>query len=1259
MKRSGATLIEIAIAAGVVGIMVLGFALFQTATVKANQTERDRAFAQQKCMQMMEELKAKVAGDANTALDDYGQADTTYSFMLTTDQTVVNGNIPSTPLSDNVAEKAGYRFVRQIWVRPLPRDKGARQVTVRVFRSDGKNTPSVKAGAIPLASLANIFKSTPNIVMPTQQYDIYSIGCIENSLGKTAYCAYPWADAIESYQNASINYLSTATSGLSMVIRPIRIASYGRDTYYSPVQNDHDYWTWYYDHSKSALIWNYWNTPLNEVYFRPGHTDWWNILAPGYAQSSYWYTPTTPDGAEPTVPTRFAVKHGNTAAHLYENQPFYTYADQYNHAVRYYENIEKEYLRAGKSQGGVGVPNPYLGTQWATSRWYPDTYEVTLRGLLDEMLEGKRKNAIVVNNHGSLFPFIPMRNYSDAAKVPDHESDLTTLASQWGVTAASASDAKDGSHCRLVTHPRALEYGANDVVELRVYPHLDDPGYINTLSGGGGTGEPPAAYRNGMIVLRGMRDYLADWNSSGGPEKDVEVQVCAGIHGVWPGGDTYQDYDMKLFNDVFAHPKPIVDDATFYNAGNGVWQMDAYRWVRAWPDTGSLRPTDSTPPVNGKAVGKLGKGTVIPYHQYDAASYVDSVTIQNGANAALGLQDGDVIIKLKNLNYTPDKMNGYNNKGTNPCKYGLDKDMTLFGMNYFPDAELPDLTEGYSDPDKQPRNSARVRILFKTKAPKAVEVLTTIGDDPNLLHHQAPNRERTWVWVGTSAPETERYQLIGDPRHNPYADTRDNGLYNRYFDNLTTDAYINLDETKFDPDWNRFAGTADGWGPNVNSKGRVDCDVPRYFELWRKALLTANAMLALPTTDAFQVIALGGEYGSWTPGWNLTHSKKPMTGETNKGAIYDEWMNPTLVGSKDKKWCAKPWLGEMYPDDEWSNWYTSGNIASGDYRHYEYQDLDAFKNQFPGNNAFKRTKYLDHWGPMSFFNATTQFAYKDADGTATIAGNKLPNPTDGRAVSSDLKALLTETIHTYRSFSWNDGSVTPPDDWGGTEASNNRTTLASGLASSTNNAYYLAKDGQKAVAPFTMTRGNNSAYFMAFAPHFQWTGANDPYTAMRAFDACVLQGFLDMAAPNLTSTTSRLRLLPRVNVTKPEDDALVSGNACAIEWTPEWTRWDGQPYSRQFATYGTDGTQPTLSYIVKYSEDGKYWRFSDGTYCSNQVGPYARYVASKASSVPALTLSTAGFKSKQYQVRVEAWRVDPGYETTHHSYAQFSINYTK
>ena len=68
MKRLGMTLVEVSMAAAIIGVVVLGFSLFQVAAMKSNQHDRERAFALQKAAQIMEELKAKVAADAKTTL---------------------------------------------------------------------------------------------------------------------------------------------------------------------------------------------------------------------------------------------------------------------------------------------------------------------------------------------------------------------------------------------------------------------------------------------------------------------------------------------------------------------------------------------------------------------------------------------------------------------------------------------------------------------------------------------------------------------------------------------------------------------------------------------------------------------------------------------------------------------------------------------------------------------------------------------------------------------------------------------------------------------------------------------------------------------------------------------------------------------------------------------------------------------------------------------------------------------------------------
>src|ERR1041385_6512164 len=58
------------------------------------------------------------------------------------------------------------------------------------------------------------------------------------------------------------------------------------------------------------------------------------------------------------------------------------------------------------------------------------------------------RNAIIINLHGELFPFPPVRNYSDAAKDP----------AQW-------------PNVRAVTHPEQLRTTNSDVLRLRVYSY--------------------------------------------------------------------------------------------------------------------------------------------------------------------------------------------------------------------------------------------------------------------------------------------------------------------------------------------------------------------------------------------------------------------------------------------------------------------------------------------------------------------------------------------------------------------------------------------------------------------------------------------------------------------------------------------------------------------------------------------------------------------------------------------------------------------
>lgn len=1240
MKRIGVTLVEVMVATMVLGTVMAGLVLFQAATVKTNQKERDRAFALQKALQIMEELKVYAAADGAAQLDDFGQGDTTYSFNLTTE----NVTVPSAALSDNSPDKVGYRYVRQILVKPLPRDKGARQVTVRVLLSDRKSTASAPTDAKPLATVSNVFKSVPTVVLPSQAYEVFRISMWEfaNATGEAGGVtnSYQYPPLYTAYGGRGADYLQNATSGLDMTIRrQISIAAYGRDTYYAPLHNNDDYWahinTGYPNATGGSDVTSPLTVPFNSVYFRPGMygSDQNARLAPGTGQSRYFYSTEADQAFEPTAPTRGQVLHANTAAALYENQKPYTFADQNNHALRYIEHQEKALTR----------------NQWRTNtgayqalRNDPD---LTLRSLLDQMLEGKLKNAIIVNDHAEVFPMIPLRNYSDAAKVPSQDWDLADLATMWGVTAADANEAKAGAKARLVTHPYKMEYNIGDTVELRVHPYKAADLDV----------EPPAPYREGQIVLRGMRDHLKDWNAGGTAAEDVEVQMLVPVDYYMNNKNHAVDRNTwwrPYFNtDRDFHD--VSKKGSKWTAGEDWERMVVYRWVRVWPTTGTLKGNDGTP--NG--------GNKIPYvpeiNSRVAPASGPIVSVQTGANAAKGLLDGDVIVRLKDIPFTADYFTGevYDRDGSSDWDneyFGIHKTMTLHGMNYFPDPYLPELTESYTVPALQPRSSTRLRVLFQSKTAKVVESLTTIGSDDNLLNHQAPNRSRTWTWIkasggDTTVPASERFQLVGDPRHNPYRDVRDDRRYNRYFGDMD-DAYV---EEPGDTAWNYYADTAKGWGPNPSSLGWADCDVPRYFELWRQALLNSNAMFGTITADAFKYVVLGGEYNE-TP-----HSKRPMTGEVGLKATYNERNNPTLAAKPDGSWYAKPWLGELYPDDRWSDWI-NGNLPSSAFRRLEVQNIASF----PAEAKFKRTRRLDDWGPVSFYNASQRFAYKNHTGNATLTTDS------GRAVTADLKALLRETLAVRRTFALDDPGVGLPSDWNSNESKATRTTLEAGVVAGSA-AYYKAGDGNPAVAPFTMRRTEDgkvkSAYFLAFTPWNTWNSGNDPMSMQRVFMAALLQGYLDMASPTYNGGANkgsqRIRLLPRIKVTQPEDDAIASGSTLTIKWEPEWVRWDGEAYSRQFTDYGATGDKPTLAYFVKYSENGTNWVYANSSpVMSTWIGQHSHYndfTKSYATNATSIDLNIAAFKNKQYQIRIEAWRVDPGYEGVHHAYSQFSINRVK
>ena len=121
MRRSGFSLLEVLVAAIVLATVMFSMAAFQMATMKVSSKEKDRAFATQKAVQMMEEILAYqiTTGTASTEnVDSLAQSANEYSFKLTIDPQVTS---PTMAISGNIAQNGSYKFVRQIAVEPMAR----------------------------------------------------------------------------------------------------------------------------------------------------------------------------------------------------------------------------------------------------------------------------------------------------------------------------------------------------------------------------------------------------------------------------------------------------------------------------------------------------------------------------------------------------------------------------------------------------------------------------------------------------------------------------------------------------------------------------------------------------------------------------------------------------------------------------------------------------------------------------------------------------------------------------------------------------------------------------------------------------------------------------------------------------------------------------------------------------------------------------------------------------------------------------------
>lgn len=1126
-RQRGMTLVEVLVSLAIVAVIVAFSTTMVSTVLRGTQDNINKQFATQKAMSMLEELRALIqtqSGTTTIVLDDYDDG-TTNQPVLTTQRSITN---PADPASGNSMAGGNWLFERRITVQRVRGANDLRIVNVKVFVNE-RGAPRL------LAEVAGVLSTIGQNMPPTQVYDVYLIA-IENVPGWWLYM-----DNVIPFVENAMQDLEARHPGLQFRKHWITKLSYGRDPLYTPYVNKAS--------DSTAQI--------DKVYFYPG------LLPTGSPVEKYY-----PYDA---LQGRMWLDADRVNS---DNALSYSFADQYNHAMRFPEERALFQQRVAAGLETADAP--------------------TLRLLLEDMAmhPTQYKNAIVINLHGEMFPFPPIRNYSDAAKEPD-----------------------DRRWIRAVTHPERITYGNSDAIKLRVYSYhnnVTDP-----------TSVPDKLNVPISIVLKGIT-----WT----PLSGEVVAINGGI-----------DLD-----------------------GNGT--------------------TDNYSRINA---GTSSTNTAMWYSATTSGS--------------------DTILRL------------YNSPLKSPCapnancnnSGGLRSTKRLYSLEYIPSPveDLPDLsvpTPFSTDLATQgdvAKNTARWVISIPRTAltnDRVYEFETRIGDDltSGTPTNQPLNVSRTYVWRGTNTwkfgdssndpnfPITERYQILGDPRHCPYADLklphdgsgRTNadplGMgYNRYFDDFDSSATNALSTW---PGWSYRApigGTAygvknnsgdntddnDGW--NTQS-GYLELDVPRIYQILRTAVVRTHAIYTTMTGFSYYYVGIGGEIGyDSSNGFDnsIPVSSRPFTGSNGsryEQSITDATINGNAGGVKyirennnvTEYWWAMNWLGELAPDSAWNDYKTTGNLPTGSGTGRFVRVLrGSITSRLPaGTDLIDAVRRPQEEGSTTFFwggSASSTFHHRYEDNTT---GN-LQSP-DGTAIANTYKLALPGSMANSRPFSITvDDTGMNPDHF--LQQPYGAAMTLRGLAE-----FYRHSTGVYGSALVALRTGSASGSDTAFVVVNGLSPSGESGVAFisRWSFLSLIQSFLAGGLFNTAGSPdpSRVRELPRVVITTPNDNVdLDNPNSVTVSWDAQWRRWDGLPYTPSYSNSFTEDT--TIRYALLYSRDnGRTWlHMRDNSAATPGVRPASSLLQTAATY--SWSTPTASFPKGNYLIRIEAYRDEVPLHYAFHQYRAF------
>jgi len=1318
-KQEGMTLAEVLVAVGIVGVLIFATSTVMNSAYRLSRHNQDKQFATQKAISMLEELKALVEvtnGSSIVLLDGYDDAGLSRN-VLTTQGNVLTADPASAVSGNTLLPNGNWLYSRQISViRTAVND--VRIVRVRVYRYEDNGARTLTA------EVASVLRTLAVTFPPAQVYDVYCVA-VENVPGW-------WVnlEALQPFVQTAISNLQARNPGLEFRTHFITKLAYGRDQEYEPYIN------------RGAA--NPSTNAINNVYFYPGRMPSTYNLVNGTAASSPindYYPPAN-------FKARMQDQNGTFNGYSATTNPLpYALADQYNHAMRYEDENALYNARVAANDGGT--PPDLL---------YPNE-EPTLRLLLDGMVLNPNKylNAIVLNLHGELFPFPPVRNYSDAAKDPESHPD-------W----------------RVVTHPEKIAVLNTAPVNLRVYSYLTDPGDASTIL------TVPIT-----IVLKGINWTPAageikaitggyDFDNSGAldaysvvnpvpqsedtaPRKRMYYQVTAGTDtviklynsplkttcvGATPCASGGLDPTKRLYGLEYI-PAPLENFASTTAATPFARNLvtpdqntkNTARWMLSIPT--SVLPSNAVIKIQTRLGDTTTSGVLNPTR--DDPANLSNTYVYRGTDGSVSAaqnwlygtsstnphlpmtERAQFLGDPRHCPYIDMKQVHTTNGGTVPAA-NVNVDLGMGYNRYFDHFETSadgnDTIASMSGTNLLSFNVTNSNKVVTVKIDgvqlSGINLTTGIRSAAQVAFDL--NNNVPFAAVATATALTTGAVYIKSNNTGPDASVQFvTGVSNG------AETVLGFGSQVFYADWPgwtyTFGGTQYGtkndgvdFGtlvapfpavpiPNwtFNQHG-LENDENRIFEVWRNALMRANAVYTTMTGFSYYYSGIGGEIGYDSANSfndSIPVSRRPFDGTDQPAgpnwfeqSILDD--DPNLPNSPNvnfgtkyivegpataNSWWGMPWLGELYPDAKYtSNWVPNGNLPTGGgtvatagagtfrrvLRESVPPNLAGSKWHTDGTLFQKTGRRTGRRGSAAFFWAGTTNATMHhisggnpgpVDAALQTAGTQIANaynqPLDNPALSN--RPFTADTASPYTV----NGSATG-DNPDGFLQGVYQGSLQSGFIRAggvTSEFYHNNQVAAASASGLLYVRDGNALGNTAFIvvnglSQSAATGANfiANWSILSLMESFFWGGVYNDGgtAPNST----RISQLPQLTITSPNTTTLLSDpNNITISWSAAWLRWDGRAYTPQYA--GSFSESSSLTYYVMYSKDnGVTWKYCNS---DNPAIPGTRGTAADAQSGTALSpvwdvSDRTKFPQNAYLVRVEAYRTNI---PLHYAYHQF------